>query len=196
MAGDIMGVRDMLRKAARMAMKDAMKSTVSKGKKVARSIYDIKMKDQKALHAREYQASLTHGEVGEVEFYGGMGDPLRYFPALPKRGKPKWKGINPRQRTPIGGTMFRIKKGSPYKVRKGPHGESTFWFRGNTHGKYLIGYREKSTGKISTWDMFGASQIQAIGREDKSREISAHFAERYETRLDHYMDAYSKGIIR
>lgn len=180
----------------RMAMKDALKSTAGRGKKLVRQTYDIRLKDQKKLNTSMSQKSHASFERGELVFFGGVGDPLRYFPAQPKRGPQRWKGINPINRKPKGGTLFRVKKGGRWQLRQGPKGESTFWFRGATHGKYLVGYREKDTGKLSTWSLFGPSSIQAIGRSDNYSVLSGWLLERFEKRFQHYQTAFLRGILR
>lgn len=196
LSGSLNSMRKDLAKARRMAMKDALKSTAGRGKKLVRQLYDIRLKDQKRLDTSIRQKTEASYERGELEFSGGVGDPLRYFPASPRRGPQNWKGINPRNRKPKGGTLFRVKKGGRWKTRRGPKGESTFWFRGATHGKYLIGYREKDTGKISTWGLFGPSSIQAIGRDDNYSVLSGWLLERYEKRFQHYQTAFLRGILR
>ena len=184
------------RKVRRMAMKDALKSTAGRGRKLVRQMYDIKLRDQKKMNTFMRQKTEDSVERGELEFSGGVGDPLRYFPARPKRGPQNWKGINPRNRRPKGGTLFRVKKGGRWRVRQGPDGESTFWFRGKGHGKYLIGYRDSVTGKLSTWNLFGPSSIQAIGRADNYSVLSGWLLDRFETRFQHYQTAFLRGILR
>ena len=64
-------------RARRMAVKDALKSTAGRGKKLVRQLYDIKLRDQKRLTTSMRQKSEASLEIGELEFSGGVGDPLR-----------------------------------------------------------------------------------------------------------------------
>lgn len=200
-------------KARKMALKDAAKSTESKGRKVASEAYEIKAgnrRDRKKLHTRVRLYTRKEVESGEVTFSGGVGDPLRYFPSVPPRKKPNWKGINPRMRQPEGGVHFKVMRGGGFYLRQGPLGESTFWFKGNRGqirkgGKWLVGYRAgqirgvrgswKGT-KISTKGMFAASLIQALGRGDRYAEVRRHMEERFEKRYAHYLDVYARGILK
>lgn len=206
MQRDLKSLMSMPQKAAFMAMKDALRSTRSQGFKVARQSYNIKLADQKKMTAPlkdpKFDGKTTRGEL---VFEGGMGDPLRYFPGKPPREVPNWKGIHPWRRKPVGGASFMVRKKGRWTQRQGPKGESTFWFTGKTSGAVLIGYRagqvrgEKGSWKgtkISTKNLFGASSIQAIGKPENYDVLQGWLRERYEKRFYHYMDVYSRGILK
>ena len=203
---DLKDMMTMPQKAAYMAMKDAFRSTRSQAFKVARKSYNIKLADQKKMLAQiknpQFDGQTTRGEL---VFEGGVGDPLRYFPGKPPRKEPNWKGINPLRRKPVSGASFKVRKGGRWTLRQGPKSESTFWFTGRISGAVLIGYRagqvrgQKGSwkgAKVSTKGLFGASSIQAIGKKENYEVLQGWLKERYEKRFYHYMDVYSRGIIK
>lgn len=205
MRRDLKDMMTVPQKSAFMAMKDAFRSTRSQAFKVARNSYNIKLADQKKMTAPLKDPKFDgHTTRGELVFEGGVGDPLRYFPGKPPRKEPNWKGIHPWRRKPVGGASFKVVKKGRWKLRQGPKGESTFWFKGRNSGALLIGYRKGQVrgvrgswgGKISTEGLFGASSIQAIGKQENYEVLQGWLRERYEKRFYHYMDVYSRGILR
>ena len=210
-----------IRKAQRLAIKDALRSTRGKGRKRAAEEYAIKPAGKKKLFDSIKLGSKDEStEQGVLTFKGNVGTKLRYFPGKPANIPAVWlrkvdalgrvvkKGLNPRLRAPVGGTSFRLKKKGGFELKQGPKGQPTFWyyapwiklpkFAGRNKADALrIGYREKPTGgRMSEWGLFGPSLIQAVGRQDILKALREHARERYGVRLAHYLDAYMKGILK
>lgn len=210
-----------IRKAERMAIKDALVSTRGRGRKRAAEEYAIKPAGKKKLFDSIKLGSENEStEQGTLIFKGGVGTKLRYFPGQPAKipavwlkklgpdGKVVKKGLNPRLRAPVGGTSFKLKRAGGFKLKQGPKKQPTFWYyapwinlakhAGRKKSDALrVGYREKPTGgKMSEWGLFGPSLIQAVGRLDILKALREHARERYGVRLAHYLDAYLRGILK
>ena len=213
---------EQIRKAERSAINEALKSTRSKGKKMAAEEYAIKAAGKKTLETAIMTAAKRgYDEEGTLRFVGDVGTKLRYFPAKPAKIPARWlkklgadgktvvrKGLNPRLRQPVGGTFFRLKKRGGYALKQGPQGQSTFWYyapwinlpkhKGRKRSDALrIGYRTvKTGGQMSEWGLFGPSLIQAVGRRDILKALVMHAQLRYAIRLEHQFDVRMRGILK
>ena len=226
--GPFKSTAEQIRKAERMAIKDALKSTRGKGRKRAAEEYAIKPAGKKKLTDKIRLAQKgADAEAGELTFSGYEGTELHYFPGYPAKTPAEWlkrgnrPGLNPRLRKPKEGVRFQVFKGGRFRVEvpQGPRFSGgvryvgrhvvtparTFWIHLKDRRKWVLAYRTRPSryvggqrvkGGLSRKGLFAASMIQAIGRRDILHALGEHAAERVETRLEHYLDVYTKGILK
>lgn len=159
-----MATAEQIRKAERMAIKDALKSTRGKGRKKAAEEYAIKPAGKKKLFDSIKTVGSADGvEEGRLRFSGEVGTALHDFPGSPAKTPAAWlkkgdrPGLNPRLRTPKEGVRVRYFKGGVFQVRmpldekgkpvmyKGTHVTSpakTFWVHLKDRNKWVLAYRK------------------------------------------------------
>lgn len=179
------------RKAIDGALREAMTRTKNRGIRLANSEYAITPQGRKRVAAQAIM--VMSGEMGgELIFKGRPGAPLRWFATNPKRGVQHWQGQSPHARKPREGVMAKRRKAGQMHPAYGPHGEKSFWIKGNG-GNVVLVYRPLGTQRISTDGLMGPSPIQAIVKAENAAALQEYAAETLQKRVDHAIQRILNG---
>lgn len=169
-----------IEKAARLAASDTGRAAKAEAGRIARSAYTAK-------RPQKITARLRKAGMGaELMFSGKLGEQLHHFAAKPR-------GIT--KRKPDQGVMVRVRKDGGFRLITGPAGQKTFWFRGKNSGAMLIGYRPGKGRTISTKNMLGASQIQAVARRRSSDHLQKFAEEKLEAAMLRHLERFFEGQL-
>ena len=182
-----------MRKAMRSAYAETSRSVRSYGLRLSRKEYAIAPASRNRV-AAQCKISITDGEA-LISFTGGMGAPLRWFQASPKRAPQNWKGQDPRRRRPGEGVSVKRRTAGTRHPAYGPRGEKSFWMIGAS-GNVILVYRPLGTQQVSTQGLMGPSPIQAIGKAENAARIQEHAAQTMRARVDHAIDRVLSGSVK
>lgn len=169
-----------IEKAARLAASDTGRAAKAEAGRIARSAYTAKKPQKITARLR------SQGGTANLTFTGPLGERLPHFQARPR-------GIT--KRKPAQGVSVRVRKDGGFRLITGPEGQKTFWFRGRNSGAMLIGYRPGKGRAISTKNMLGASQIQAVARHRSTEHLRAFAEEKLQAALMRHLERFFEGQL-
>ena len=88
--------------------------------------------------------------------------------------------------------MAKRRKAGQMHPAYGPHGEKSFWIKGNS-GNVILVYRPLGTQQISTDGLMGPSPIQAIVKAENAAALQEYAAETLQKRVDHAIQRILNG---
>lgn len=185
-------------RAMRMAVNETLRNIRSKAREIGRERYTYY--DTKRLKVRIKNAWGTETS-GNITFSGKRGIGLRRFKPFPPK-PPKWRDIDPKNRSPkMGISVITLKNKGRY-YRFGPHGEKLWWGKAKQGARmnkwiYAIFYRDKTIvgGKSPIKMAYGPSPIQALGKEGLPKLVD-YANSRLSSNLKRNLEKALRGYIR